>query len=238
VDVWRAFYTSLNHTESDKRGLLPFRVWQFFDAMVAAVRGGDLTAYVCAAGLLSHYVGDACQPLHGSRFADGLPDGTGAGVHSAYETAMVDHRDTEIVAGVTQALADEVVPRPFQIRTGHGAAVATVRLMDRTARSLDPEALARAYADTQVGRIAANPTKNRTVTTALWQQFGARTVLAMADGVLTLAMIWESAWNVGGGDERADWDLRAIDETALQKLYEDPTFVESLDLDAIGDVLQ
>lgn len=237
VDVWRRFYTSLGHVESDKRGLLPFRVWQFFDAMVAAVQKGELAPYVCAAGLLAHYVGDACQPLHGSRFADGLPDGTGDGVHSAYETAMIDHRDTEVVAGLSQALASEEVDRPVQIRTGQGAAVAVVRLMDRTATRIDPEQLSRAYAATQVGRTAANPTKNRTVTTALWEQFGADTVRNMADGVLTLAMLWESAWNVGGGEERDDWVLDAVDEKTLQKLYEDPKFMQSLDLDAIGAVL-
>ena len=109
VEVWQEFYTALGHTTSADRGLLPFRVWQFFDAMVDAVAAGDVARFVCAAGLVAHYVGDACQPLHGSYLADGAPatpttPAVGAGVHSAYETAMVDAFSTEILAGLQATL--------------------------------------------------------------------------------------------------------------------------------------
>jgi hypothetical protein len=66
VDVayWQQFYTDCGHTQSVERGLLPFRVWQFFEEMVDAVTKKNMDRFVCAAGLVSHYVGDACQPLH------------------------------------------------------------------------------------------------------------------------------------------------------------------------------
>ncbi|WP_443069984.1 S1/P1 Nuclease [Subtercola sp. YIM 133946] len=38
VVVWQEYYTSLGHTDPSDRGLLPFRVWQFFDEMVAALK--------------------------------------------------------------------------------------------------------------------------------------------------------------------------------------------------------
>ncbi len=63
----------------------------------------------------------------------------------------------------------------------------------------------------------------------------------LADGTLTLAMLWESAWSVGGGDGRfTDAQIRAINRDKLQALYEDDqtVFVPSLDLDAIGAVLR
>ena len=79
--------------------------------MKTSAQHGNVNRYLCAAGLLAHYVGDACQPLHGSMLADGYKDrpttqtvnhrdGTteeveshlGAGVHSAYETAMIDRK--------------------------------------------------------------------------------------------------------------------------------------------------
>ena len=116
VPVWQAFYTGLGHTKSADRGLLPFRVWQFFDAMVDALHRKDATGYVCAAGLMAHYVGDACQPLHGSVLADGFPDGRGKGVHSAYETSMIDHHATEIVAGLQTALPAPAEAGPGQHR--------------------------------------------------------------------------------------------------------------------------
>jgi hypothetical protein len=79
------------------------------------------------------------------------------------------------------------------------------------------------------------------VTTVLWNKFGPATVTVLADGALTLAMLWESAWAKGDGDTRfTQAQLRAIDRTKLQALYEDDenVFVPSLDLDAIGDVLK
>ena len=121
VEFWQQFYTDCGHKTSDKRGLLPFRVWQFFDAMVDALAAKDLDRFVCAAGLVSHYVGDACQPLHASMFSNGYTDqpkteqvthktgpkaGTvedksshvGDGVHESYETHMIDRKSKEIVA--------------------------------------------------------------------------------------------------------------------------------------------
>ena len=35
---------------------------------------GEVEKFVCAAGILSHYVGDACQPLHISYLFNGDPD--------------------------------------------------------------------------------------------------------------------------------------------------------------------
>ena len=56
-----------------REGLLPFRVWQYFDALEKFARKKDVERFVAAAGTLAHYVGDACQPLHGSMYADGDP---------------------------------------------------------------------------------------------------------------------------------------------------------------------
>ena len=239
VNAWQGFYTALGHTDPDERGLLPLRVWQFYDAMLAAVEAGDATRFVGAAGLMAHYVGDACQPLHGSVLADGFKDDQGnrlgAGVHSAYETYMVDDQAPQIIDGLTAALAH---PDPGAVvGSGQAAAVAIVQLMDRTAQRIDPTTLVRAYADTQIGSTAKNPTHNKTVTAALWAQFGDATIANMADGVQTLAMLWQSAWTQGGGEERFQpQDLIGIDLDDLRTLYES-SFVESLDLDHIGDVL-
>ncbi|WP_244931117.1 hypothetical protein [Nocardioides sp. W7] len=240
VEVWQDFYTRTGHAQSRERGLLPFRVWQFFDEMTEAAARGDTARFVCAAGLLSHYVGDACQSLHGSQHADGIrgDELIGQGVHSAYESAMVDHHAVELLAGMHEAIDGQAVVTPQLVGTGHQAASAVVGLMERSARRVDPLALATAYAVTQQGRTAKHPTKNKTVTTALWQQFGEGTTLNMADGVVTLAMLWESAWEAGSsGDPLPAHLLGPADRDELRALYEDPKFVESLDLDQVGAVL-
>lgn len=229
VEVWQDFYTKLGHTEPAKRGLLPFRVWQFFDAMVAAVHDGDLDRYVAAAGLLAHYVGDACQPLHGSYLSNGLPDGTGKGVHTAYEDNMFDRHDVEIGAGLPDALAGTAQPDPPS--SGKDAAAAVIQLMDRTAAAIDPLALVNAYAAVSTGPTDTSPT----VTTALWDQFGQPTINVVADGIRTLAAIWTGAWTAAGGEEAFGPEtLTGRDPQALQNLYESPDFVPSLDLDHIG----
>ena len=103
------------------RGCLPFRVWQFFNEMMDAAGKKDMARFVCAAGTMAHYVGDACQPLHISRMFDGDPDDTetvrkrnretgemedveqprAAGVHSSYEKDMVQRHVFEIIQGLT-----------------------------------------------------------------------------------------------------------------------------------------
>jgi hypothetical protein len=68
---------------------LPFRIWQIYDEMVEFVQQKKLVDFVCAAGIMAHYVGDACQPLHTSQLHDG-PPGEHSGVHSAFESTMLD----------------------------------------------------------------------------------------------------------------------------------------------------
>ena len=229
---WQHFYDQAGQTQSRSRGLLPFRVWQFFDAMVDAVRARDAARFVCAAGILSHYVGDACQPLHGSIFSDGKPtggttktvhhkDGTteavavkpGQGVHSAYEDMMVDVHAKDLQAGIPAKLrAAKPLPR---VSDGQQAAIALLRLMQRTAARIPPEALVDAY-------IAAGGGKSRRTADALWSAFGPQTIDVMAAGAQLLAMLWDSAWHTGGGIPGAK---SAIPEPDLQRLYEDPTFI-------------
>lgn len=232
VPVWQDYYTRLGKTAPDDRGLLPFRVQQFFGELVAAARASNAVRFVAAAGLVAHYVGDACQPLHGSYLSDGLPDGTGKGVHSAYETTMVDRHEAELVEGTAAALPKATWPAP--LGSAADAAGAVVALMDRSARAVDPRALVDAYA-----AVASKPDDaSVTVTDALWLDFGAQTTGLMVDGAVTLAGLWHSAWTLGGGDDTVDASrLVAIDTADLQHLYEQPAFVPSLTLDEIGAVL-
>jgi hypothetical protein len=122
-DKWQSFYDSVRDMLTgapitlEHRGLLPFRVWQIFDAMVEFAGQGLMKEFVCAAGVLTHYIGDACQPLHISYLHDGDPlrpiehtfskgkkEGEeelrplGQGVHSAYEDTMVNDNRAAILA--------------------------------------------------------------------------------------------------------------------------------------------
>jgi hypothetical protein len=71
VEVWQKYYDRIGKTKQGERGLLPFRVWQLYEQMEDYARGGKVAEFVCAAGILAHYVQDACQPLHASYLAKG-----------------------------------------------------------------------------------------------------------------------------------------------------------------------
>ncbi|MEF2978105.1 hypothetical protein [Subtercola sp. YIM 133946] len=147
---------------------------------------------------------------------------------------MVDRHDTDILTALTTTLKNaDAHPT---VTSGQQVAVEIVHLMDRSAKTIDPKTLVLAYA--AVAMKKGDSTVK--VTDALWAQFGQQTVGLFADGALTLAMVWQSAWDAAKGDTKiaATTDVGAIDTGSLQALYEDPGFVPSLDLDHIGTALQ
>jgi hypothetical protein len=247
VDVWRRYYDQVKKQHPDQeesRGLLPFRVWQIYDAMVSAVRGGDVQTFVCAAGILSHYVGDSCQPLHISYMFNGDPDHTvagtdpkthqpadipvGHGVHSAYEDDMVDRHVQEIFSGVDARLARNA--KPPLVTGGHAAAVAVVELMQKTFDAIAPQKIVDEFVKVQDDKPAARAD-------ALWSSLGDDTIDVMADGCFCLAQLWDSAWEEGNGDLTVN-SLGAISEADLEHLYQNPNFLPSHTLDTIGPLLQ
>ena len=244
LQFWKDFYDSIGETTSKKRGCLPFRVWQFYDAMVKLVAKKDYAGYVTAAGLVAHYVGDACQPLHGSFLADGYQDqavegqtSTGKpkqtwpakGVHSVYETKMIDTKATELFVGIDKSLA-KAGPALMPITSGQDAAKAIVKLMDDVAKILPPATICDAYIELGEG-------SSKAVVAGLWDQFGKETAQVMALGIRNLSHLWVSAWKAGGGASAPATALVQFSEAAIRKNYENPKFVPSLDLDQLEAVL-
>ena len=188
VDLWTRYYQAVDDQhqdqELDNRGLLPFRVWQIFDAMVYYLKRREVENFVCAAGILSHYIGDACQPLHISYLFNGDPDRAekgmvrdrkppfgmkegmtsyGAGVHGAYEDNMIDFHVSELWPGVDQNLrqmAAGALPAD-----GKSAAEAVVQLMKDTFAKIAPMDIVEAYK-------AEERAQPKAVAQALWGAFG------------------------------------------------------------------
>jgi hypothetical protein len=250
-DKWQAFYDTVDDILSGEpispqhRGLLPFRVWQLLDAMVEFANDGEADKFVCAAGVLTHYLGDACQPLHISYLHDGDPNNPvehtfsrgkkegetekrplGQGVHSAYEDAMVfDHRN-EILDGLKKT---PKTSKDEMITTGFEAARKTIELMRSTFKLIPPEKLVQAYVDVGKGGKASS--------NALWKAFGKKTITAMQDGAHLLAVLWESAWAAGDGEKHVK-STRALTEDEAMAIVSDPEFVPSMTVDKIGSVLK
>ena len=250
-DVWNTFYDSVTDLmsgekiEAKHRGLLPFRVWQIFDAMCELVKDGDAEQFVCAAGVLTHYVGDACQPLHISYLHDGDPlrpvdytfqsgkhagateqRPTGQGVHSAYEDKMVFVHREDILAGLMKTPR---VKKSELITTGKEAATLTIAMMRATFKALPPAKMVQTYVDAGGG-------SGKAVADVLWKAYGQKTISVMQDGAHLLAVLWESAWNVGGG-ERTISRKSALTEQEAMTIVKNPKFLPSVTIDKIGALL-
>jgi hypothetical protein len=245
VEIWQSYYTDV---EDESRGLLPFRVWQIYDEMVQCVRSGKLENFVCAAGILSHYVGDACQPLHISYMFNGDPADSesverrnrytgktevidqprAAGVHSTYEEKMVNYHVTEIIAG----LGENQGSSKKRIKGGKGAAVAVVELMQQTFEAIKPKEIVDEYMRHKDAGETPKP-----IADALWSKFGDKTIAIMSEGCECLAMLWESAWLEGSGKKSSDGSEKAFGEEKLAAIYQNKAFLISRTLNNIASLL-
>jgi hypothetical protein len=220
-DFWLGYYSRVGDSG---RGLLPFRVWQFFNEMVDALKKKDVNRFVAAAGICAHYVGDACQPLHMSYLFNGEPNANGSGkrgegVHSAYEDKMLRQNSVELLNLLSTRLKN-----PAKIKApknGKEAAVRTVELMRKTFATIKPIDIVNAFAGGK----------------DLWPLFKDGTVDVIAAGVATLRAVWQGAWDQGNGNAISASKLGAANAKALIKLYMTSTWMPSKNLKTIGPVL-
>jgi len=235
--AWLSYYLRNGHTQPRDQGCLPFRCKQIFNAMLDALARGDLLRFLCASGVLAHYVGDACQPLHCSQYADGdqardrvmqedkLKSWYGKGVHSTYEDDMVELKPDDLFSSVKSHLQGAVL-RPVE-RTGDDAATRSVLVMSYAFGKIRPMALVDAY-------VELGGKRNKTVAGGLYDKFADSTADIMAEGARALAELWEAAWQTGGGETLAG-QIRAFTEDDVRTVYTDTGFVKSMTLKQMID---
>jgi hypothetical protein len=204
LQAWLEFYgRTKTRTTPATMGLLPFRVAQLYRLAVDSLRAGDAIRGFAAAGVMAHYVGDACQPLHLTENSD-----EPAGVHEAYEGRMVDKHQADIRGAVVDAQ-----PPGGKRVVGDKAVLKTVgALMVWTCKTLPPATISAAYAGG-----AHSPD-------ALWAAFGEATSKLIVRGSETLALLWSSIWAEAG----AAAPTATITQQDVQTLYLDETFAPSL----------
>jgi len=231
-----------------KQGLLPFRVWQIFQEMVRfGATVGAVDRFVAAAGIVAHYLGDACQPLHGSVYADGDPSRTksvvhpvsgktdegisyASGVHACYETAMIDRHKSGLFEAIgTQTAAFAGGHGQPLYGTGRDAGLATIALMDEAASQVPPLSICDAFE-----RLGAKSTV--AVQDGLYEEFGAATADIMARGARALACFWDSAWKAANAGALGH-SLDLVEQERIKTCYQDRGFLTSLTLAQIAEVL-
>src|SRR5262249_37413557 len=103
-------------------------------------------------------------------------------------------------------------------------------LMDQTFKATDPKEIYEVFRDSGGQSNASNAID------PMWNKFKNGTLLNMAHGCATLAMLWQSAWVAGKGIAPAS--PVAFTQKDLKKLYLKPTFLKSYSLKTIGSVLK
>jgi hypothetical protein len=224
--VWLKFYddarlpsAAKKQTGKNNLGALPFRVWQIFAQMLEYATT-DLERFVTAAGVLAHYVGDACQPLHSSQHSDGL-NGASTGVHSTYEDNMVDAKAPEIAAGLEVALKS-LDYKPRTMRNPRDAAMAVMDLMLFAQKTLPPKTICEVYS--KANPNATHASKNAAVIDALWDGCGEQTIEVIAAGAVTLGALWQAAWTISGADASSLPATAFTDQQAIIDIYEGKGF--------------
>jgi hypothetical protein len=250
-EAWVAYFASkqalykqwalkLGKPDNSKHwGALPFRVHQLFDTMVKAATNGNAKLFLCAGGVLIHYMGDACQPLHASYLSQGDPDRVlqrphattmkleADGVHSGYEDTMVAHgyQNEDLTAKLKTRIRDlksDPKEKIAEIGNGYDAAKAVIALIAATQKEIAPRAIVDKWVE-----LSGTPAKAKAQ--AMWEAFGDDTVTCMARGTRYLAKLWQAAWKLGNGDANIK-PTTAIKKKDLADLYNNPDVVPSLAL--------
>lgn len=227
VDTWSKFYQLLSDNgEKTNPGALPFRIWQGFNLMVKYLGDDDVIGFLCVAGIMAHYVGDACQPLHISRLHHGDPSDQSSvakKVHSVYETTMLDNHAGAVLDGLAERLAMKSAKAKSDIASGQEAAQRLVEMMIDVYQSLRPEKIIATYTD------GKNDTDRAQL---LWDAHGDTTLDNMAQCCTLLASLWESAWVTGKGEDKIKaQDIQAFDyEKDLRPKFRPQSFYPSVEL--------
>ncbi len=203
--------------------------------------------FLCAGGVLIHYIGDACQPLHTSYLSQGDPDRLidrprspgkkleADGVHGGYEDDMVNfgYMSKDLAANLKaeverqEQAADEKIAA---IVSGSEAAKALIRLIAATHKTIAPRDIVDKWVE-----LRGTPKKTRNE--AMWDDFGERTVQCMARGSRYLAKVWLGAWTEGKGDQKIGEGTKRKQED-IMALYNDVKFIPSVRLDKYKDILK
>ena len=73
----------------------------------------------------------------------------------------------------------------------------------------------------------------------MWEEFGDGTLNCMQDGVHLLAVLWQSAWVAGDGDDTVPASaLKALTRQKVMSICRDSAFLPSTSVGKIGSILR
>jgi len=228
--TWVEFYDSLapSGKAADKNcGALPFRIMEIYEAMVGAFKAKELSRFLCAAGIIAHYVADACQSLHLSHLHHGRPSHPEeADVHGYFDNNLLDRNRLELITKMSTCLDRARTVKRFRGSKEVGDAI--MALAESTLTTIPPIDIINLY----------NSSSGSSRAKVMWNALGDSVVKVMCDGAMTLAEIWESAWIEGGGPKISLQEIGMFKQPEIRELYDDKAFLEARWLREIAGMSQ
>jgi hypothetical protein len=231
--------------------------------MVAALKGKHVDKFIFTAGVLAHYVGDGCQPLHGSYMSNGDPvDNTTidyTALRDSPATSKNPHKKGDVYkkvvnpgAGVHAAYEDNMIDdniaeilksidkilkdKNSRIRKEPVPVIGSGQDAGFAVLQLMQKTQADIHPHDIVELFKKIKSEGGDVSSALFEEFGASTSECIARGCIYLESIWQAAWVAGNGEKNIT-SLGKVSPKDLQKLYAEPTELPSKHLDTIGPLL-
>src|SRR3990172_7989310 len=184
-----AEHLTRNGKDAPSKGRAPWRVAEVYRELVAAFKAKDPARAMERAAVLGHYLGDIHVPLHAVVNYDGKETGQ-AGVHSRWESGLVDRFERQLEAAVLPSAAVPVgdpVDGSFDI------------LLDSYARSL--EVLAADKASAAPNDFADTPEDDRydeAYYSRYFEREGVRLAARLSTASTSVASFWTQAWREAG----------------------------------------
>jgi S1/P1 Nuclease len=165
----------------ERSGTLPWTIEEMAQGVEQAWRKGDCAQVIVMSGYLAHYVGDATQPLHTTKYYDGYPQDRG--MHARFEGAV----DRSV--GEVEQLARPQV-HVVKIDSVWDAAISELRHSNPlVATTFDADRAARAETGAKKGDEFDRALMRREMPMVAQQ---------VAEAASMLASIWLYEWNQAG----------------------------------------
>ena len=161
-------------------GLLPWAIANAFDSLTAQMQRGAWNKVWSTAADVGHYVGDAHQPLHCTTNYDGQLTGN-RGIHSRYETSMIDKYQQSIIIVAGQVTyVESTIDFAFDIIYRSNSYCDSIFQADNYAK--------------QVSGWSGSGQEPAAYYTALWAKAGGFTNLVLQRAVDAFASLLYTAW--------------------------------------------
>lgn len=211
--VWLAFYERCE--DSSSRGAIPFRIAQIAKEMM---QFEDPNMFICAAGILMHYVADATNIAHLTKWGRGNPQWLSkerSAFHAVWDNAIYD----------ADIVVDGLVAEMAKPQTSMDPDRIEIEVRDMMASVLNLITLA-PYAD---GPSYAEGIKAARAFTRTEECRAALQTCIMRGSLLWWRIV---SWAVGqAGIGQEAWDA----ETEMRSIYSRPDFLPSLSLEQLAE---